>query len=83
MKKKKEEFVSDIKTVLITSDYTVQNVALKLGIPLQEIEGMKIKKIKHYILKCYTCNTFNFDTSKLFCEECGYNTLMKNRLFSQ
>jgi RNA-binding protein NOB1 len=72
-----KEETSPIKTTIISSDFTVQNLSLKLGIPVMSIDNMLIKKIKHYILKCYSCNNFIFDTSKLFCENCGYNTLMK------
>jgi RNA-binding protein NOB1 len=60
-----------------TGDFTVQNLAMKMGMPVLGVDGMKIRKIKNYILKCYACEHFIFDTSKLFCEECGYNTLMK------
>jgi RNA-binding protein NOB1 len=75
--KLKKEIENPIKVHISTADFTVQNVALKMGIPVQGIDGMKIRKIKNYILKCYSCNYFIFDTSKLFCQDCGYNTLMK------
>jgi len=75
--KLKKENENPIKVHISTADFTVQNVALKMGIPVQGIDGMKIRKIKNYILKCYSCNYFIFDTSKLFCADCGYNTLMK------
>jgi RNA-binding protein NOB1 len=75
--KLKKENENPIKVHICTADFTVQNVALKMGIPVQGIDGMKIRKIKNYILKCYSCNFFIFDTSKLFCVDCGYNTLMK------
>jgi RNA-binding protein NOB1 len=60
-----------------TSDFALQNLALKMGILINSIDGIRITRIKNYILKCYACNTFNFDTSRLFCEFCGYTTLMK------
>ena len=65
------------KISIITSDFAVQNISLKMGILINSIDGIKIQRIKNYILKCYSCNTFNFDTSRLFCEFCGYTTLMK------
>jgi RNA-binding protein NOB1 len=68
---------TQLKVYLTTADFTVQNVALKIGIPVQSIDGMRIRKIKNYLLKCYACETFNWDTTRLFCEHCGYNTLMK------
>ena len=66
-----------INVFISTGDFTVQNLAMKMGMPVLGVDGMKIKKIKNYILKCYACESFIFDTSKLFCEGCGYNTLMK------
>ena len=73
----KNQDVSKIFIVIITSDFAVQNIALKMGILINSIDGIRIQRIKNYILKCYSCNTFNFDTSRLFCEFCGYTTLMK------
>lgn len=73
----KNEEKENINVFICTGDYTVQNLAMKIGMPVLGVDGMKIRKIKNYILKCYTCEKFIFDTSKLFCEECGYNTLMK------
>jgi len=72
-----EEKESPINVIISTADFTIQNVSLKLGIPVLGVDGMKIRKIKNYILKCCTCNNFIFDTTKLFCEDCGYNLLMK------
>ena len=62
---------------LITDDFTVQNVGLKMCLNILSVNGLSIKSIKNYLLKCYSCNFFNFDTEVLFCQECGYNTLMK------
>jgi len=76
-KSEKVEEKSPINVTIFSSDFTVQNLALKIGIPIMSLDNMLINKIKHYILKCYTCVNFIFDTSKLFCENCGYNTLMK------
>ena len=75
--KLKKEAESPINVNICTADFTVQNVALKMGIPVLGIDGMRIRKIKNYVLKCYACSYFIFDTSKVFCQDCGYNTLMK------
>jgi RNA-binding protein NOB1 len=74
-----EAKVEDLKiNVFISSaDFTLQNVALKMGLPVLGIDGKIIRRIKNYIFKCYSCNKFVFDTSRMFCDDCGYNTLMK------
>ena len=74
---KESKLEPNLNVSISSADFTLQNVALKMGIPIESIDGMKIRKIKNYILKCYSCNNFIFDTSKMFCDDCGYNTLMK------
>ena len=76
-KSEKIEEKSPIKVTIFSSDFTLQNLSLKIGIPIVSLDNMVIHKIKHYILKCYSCNSFIFDTEKVFCEYCGYTTLMK------
>jgi len=48
-----------------------------MGLPVLAIDGRIIRRIKNYIFKCYSCDQFLFDTSRMFCEDWGYNTLMK------
>lgn len=66
-----------INVYVNSGDFTLQNVCLKMGMPVKGVDGMQIRKIKNYILKCTTCNEFIFDTSKKFCTYCGYPYLMK------
>lgn len=62
---------------VVSDDYTLQNVCLKIGLNILSVDGLKIKQVKNYLLKCYSCEKFNFDTSIQFCQECGYPTLMR------
>ena len=48
-----------------------------MGIPLLSVEGMVIKKIKSYVLECFTCLSICRDNSKLFCPSCGHNTMLR------
>jgi RNA-binding protein NOB1 len=68
---------SVVGNFVVSDDFTIQNVCLKMGINIISVNGMIVKGVKNYLLKCYSCNTFNYDTNVLFCKECGYNTLMK------
>lgn len=61
----------------ITDDFTMQNVMLKIGINVLSVNGLIVKRVKNFLFKCITCNEFNFDTSIMFCQNCGYPTLMK------
>jgi len=53
---KENPILNQINFSITTSDFTVQNVALKIGIPILSIDGIAIKGVKNYIFKCYTCN---------------------------
>ena len=41
---------------ITTGDFTIQNVSLKIGIPILSIDGIEIKNIKNYIFKCFSCS---------------------------
>ena len=75
---KKDNKIGDINNVFVnTGDFTLQNVCMKMGIPILGVDGLKVKNIKHYILKCTVCSKFIFEIDRLFCDFCGYPYLMK------
>ena len=43
-----------INVFVNSGDFTLQNVCLKMGMPVKGVDGMQIRKIKNYILKCTT-----------------------------
>ena len=67
----------DINVYVNTADFTLQNVCMKMGIPILGVDGLRIKNIKNYILKCTVCYKFIFEIDKKFCPYCGYPYLMK------
>ena len=73
-KNKKNE---DINVFVNTADFTLQNVCMKMGIPILGVDGLRIRNIKNYILKCTVCYKFIFEIDKKFCPYCGYPYLMK------
>ena len=68
---------SKINIFISSADFTLQNVAMKIGLPVIGVDGKIIKRIKNYILKCASCSEFIYDTRRLFCEKCGNNITMK------
>ena len=75
---KKEEKSDGIENVFVnTADFTLQNACMKMGIPIMGVDGLRIKNIKNYILKCTVCNKFIFEIDRKFCDFCGYPYLMK------
>ena len=73
----KEIKLNDINVYVNTADFTLQNVCMKMSIPIIGVDGRRIKNIKNYILKCTVCTKFIFDIDRLFCDHCGYPYLMK------
>ena len=75
---KKEDKSDGIENVFVnTADFTLQNACMKMGIPIMGVDGLRIKNIKNYILKCTVCNKFIFEIDRKFCDFCGYPYLMK------
>jgi RNA-binding protein NOB1 len=72
-----EKKLEDINVFVNTGDFTLQNVCMKMGIPIIGVDGLRIKNIKNYILKCTVCNRFIFEIDRMFCDFCGYPYLMK------
>jgi len=73
----KEKLEDELGVFLMTSDFAMQNIILQVGIPLLAIDGYKIKRVKSYILECYTCWKLCRDLTKKFCPSCKYATLLK------
>ena len=67
----------DINVFVNSADFTLQNVCMKMGIPILGVDGLRIKNIKNYILKCTVCNKFIFEINRQFCDSCGYPYLMR------
>ena len=73
--KNKDE--DDINVFVNTADFTLQNACMKMGIPILGVDGLRIRNIKNYILKCTVCSRFIFEVDRQFCHFCGYPYLMK------
>ena len=68
---------SEIGVAVITEDFAMQNIILQMGIPLLNLEGKRITKLKSFVLECYSCWAINRQNALLFCKKCGKNTLLK------
>ena len=76
--KKLEESDNRFGVFIMTTDFAMQNIIMQMGIPLLSFEGMRITKIKNYVLECFACWNITRDTTKQFCPKCGNGeTLLK------
>ncbi|KAI1299521.1 Nin1 binding protein [Mortierella claussenii] len=60
-----------------TGDYAMQNVLLQMGLHLLSIDGLRISKVKNWVLRCHACTKVTSDMDKKFCPSCGNATLMR------
>ncbi|CAI5747072.1 unnamed protein product [Peronospora destructor] len=70
-----EEISSQLSVGCITTDFSMQNVMLQIGLRLLSTEGMIIKRVKQWILRCIACFTTSTEMGRLFCPKCGNSTM--------
>ncbi|KAK0385304.1 hypothetical protein NLU13_7780 [Sarocladium strictum] len=66
-----------LQAALLTSDYAMQNVSLRMNLNLLSPSLMRITRLKTWILRCHGCFTTTKDMTKQFCPSCGQPTLLR------
>jgi RNA-binding protein NOB1 len=66
-----------LKVALLTSDYAMQNVLLRMNLNLVSSGLARITRVKTWVLRCHGCFQITRDTSKQFCPRCGQPTLTR------
>lgn len=68
---------NEIFVSCITADFAMQNVLLQMGLRLIGTDGLRIKAVKSWLLRCHACQCLSLNLSKQFCPDCGHSTLLK------
>ena len=66
-----------LQAAVLTSDFAMQNVALRMSLNLVAPTLTRITHIKNWVLRCHGCFHLTKDTSKQFCPSCGQATLTR------
>eukprot|EP01135_Chromosphaera_perkinsii_P001931 Nk52_evm80s212 gene=Nk52_evmTU80s212 len=66
-----------VKIGCMTADFAMQNVIIQMGMKVVSVDGMYIRKVKQFVLKCHACFQVCKDMSRDFCPSCGNATLLK------
>lgn len=66
-----------VRVGCITTDYAMQNVLLQIGLNLLSLDGVAVKSVRQYVLKCDACYDITTKMDKLFCPSCGNPSLAK------
>ncbi|RYH29511.1 hypothetical protein EON65_08255 [archaeon] len=55
-----------------TTDFSMQNVMLQMGLHIVSASGMLVKRVKKWVLRCMACFKIQGeDLTRLFCSGCG------------
>lgn len=68
---------TELAAACATGDFSMQNVLLKLGIPVISRDGMRVSQVRSWALRCATCGTTSHDMSIIFCKSCGHRNLKR------
>jgi len=72
-----EDETGELAAACATCDFSMQNVLLKLGIPVIARDGMRVREVRSWALRCASCTTIDHDMSKVFCRSCGHRNLKR------
>ncbi|KAH7033605.1 Nin one binding Zn-ribbon like-domain-containing protein [Microdochium trichocladiopsis] len=66
-----------LQAALLTSDYAMQNVSLRMNLNLVSPAFARITRVKTWVLRCHGCFQITREMSKQFCPRCGQPTLTR------
>jgi UPF0271 protein len=65
----------EVSGILVTDDYSIQNVAARLGIETQQIQQARIKRVLKWRRRCVGCGRLY--ESETICPVCGSDVKVK------
>ena len=68
---------STMQVALITTDFAMQNVLLRMNLNLLSPSLQTIRQLKTWVLRCHACFSITKDMSKQFCARCGQPSLIR------
>ncbi|KAI1335287.1 Nin one binding Zn-ribbon like-domain-containing protein [Xylariaceae sp. FL0016] len=66
-----------LQVALLTSDYAMQNVMLRMNLNLVSPSLARITRVKTWVLRCHGCFQVTREMGKQFCPKCGQPTLTR------
>lgn len=75
--KKKKPKQRPVKVACVTTDFSMQNVMMQIGLNIMSVDGLIIKSVKQWVLRCMACYHIHYDMDRLFCYRCGTNHLSR------
>ncbi len=72
-----QEELRNMAVAIMTSDFAMQNVLLRMNLNLLTPSFQRVKKVKAWVLRCHACFHVTKDMTKQFCGRCGKPTLLR------
>lgn len=66
-----------LQAAVLTSDFAMQNVALRMNLNLITPSFTRITHLKTWVMRCHACFKITKDMEKQFCPSCGQPTLLR------
>ncbi|OAA49219.1 D-site 20S pre-rRNA nuclease [Cordyceps fumosorosea ARSEF 2679] len=66
-----------LQAAVLTSDFAMQNVALRMNLNLVTPSFARITQLKTWVLRCHGCFAVTRQTERQFCPRCGQPTLLR------
>lgn len=66
-----------MQVAMITSDFAMQNVLLRMNLNLLSPSLQRIRQLRTWVMRCHACFDISKDMSKQFCGRCGKPTLLR------
>lgn len=66
-----------VRVACMSTDFAVQNVLKQINCNVAALDGRIIKHMRTYILRCYACFKTTSIMTKVFCPNCGHQTLKR------
>lgn len=74
---RKQPSVQENQVGCMTSDFSMQNLLLQMGLVLISPDGRRVKRLKSFVLRCESCFHITKEVERLFCPRCGNHTLLR------
>ena len=65
------------KVACLTNDFAMQSVLMQIGMKLMSSDGMLMRSVKQWVLRCSGCFTMQPSLEKQFCTKCGNTSLVR------
>ena len=66
-----------MEVACLTTDFALQNFLLHMKLNISSVNGMRITRLRTFILRCRICKKTTSIITKRFCPNCGHDSLHK------